>query len=81
MAAAFAALVPAARAAHYEVQSDDKSPIQCLVQDLRHPEWTSGHYLACYSQYFGTKEGYGGYFYGGFVGHPKATENLLQFCS
>ena len=69
-------------ASHYEVLNpDDKSPIQCLVQDLRHPDWSNGHYLACYSQYFGTKEGWGGYFYGGFVAHPGATENLLQFCS
>lgn len=69
-------------ASHYEVlTAGDKRPIQCLVQDLRHPHWSSGHYLACYSQYFSTKESWGGYFYGGFVGKPAATENLLQFCS
>lgn len=70
------------QAAHYEVlTAGDKSPIQCLVQDLRHPHWTKGHYLACYSQYFATKEGWGGYFYGGFVASPDQPDNLLQFCS
>lgn len=69
-------------ASHYEVLTpDDKRPIQCLVQDLRHPHWSSAHYLACYSQYFSTKENWGGYFYGGFVAKPGAEKNLLQFCS
>lgn len=74
--------VSSVHASHYEVLTpDDKRPIQCLVQDLRHPHWSSAHYLACYSQYFSTKEKWGGYFYGGFVGKPGADRNLLQFCS
>jgi hypothetical protein len=70
------------QASHYELLSpDDKTPIQCLVQDLRHPQWTKGHYLACYSQYFRTKENWGGYFYGGFVASPGQPANLIQFSS
>lgn len=69
-------------ASHYEVVTPgDKSPIQCLVQDLRHPKWSNGHYIACYSQYFSTREKWGGYFYGGFVAQPQDAQSLLQFCS
>ena len=69
-------------ASHYEVITpDDNSPIQCLVQDIRYPQVSSRHYLACFSQHFRTKEGWGGYFYGGFVGSPKDERALLQFCS
>lgn len=69
-------------ASHYEVITpDDKSPIQCLVQDIRYPQVSARHYLASFSQHFSTKEGWGGYFYGGFVGSPKDERALLQFCS
>lgn len=80
--AAAIGFIPMCLASHYDVINEtNKTPIQCLVQDLRHPEWTKGHYLACYSQYFKTREGWGGYFYGGFVGDSPATKGLLQFCS
>lgn len=75
-------ITPTCRASHYDVINEtNQAPIQCLVQDLRHPAWTKGHYLACYSQYFQTREGWGGYFYGGFVGDSPAMKGLLQFCS
>lgn len=80
---ALAILCPlVAKASHYQiVNPDNKEPIQCLVQDLRYPLWTSGQYLACYSQRFKTKENWRGYFYGGFVSRPKDGNALLQFCS
>ena len=77
-----AGLATICQASHYDVVTpDNKAPIECLVQDLRHPQWTNGHYLACYSQYFSTEEKWGGYFYGGFVANPGQKKALLQFCS
>ena len=69
-------------ASHYEVITpDDNTPIQCLVQDLRHPFITIGQYIACYSQRFRTREGWNGYFYGGYVADSAKRRSLLQFGS
>lgn len=68
--------------AHYDVKSETtKEARRTLIQDLRYPVWTNGHYLACFSQRFKTQEGWGGYFYGGIVGHPADKRTLIQICS
>ena len=78
----FSALLGAvpARATHYDIKNEtDHSPIQCLVQDFRIPVFTdTGMYRACYSQRFQTKEGWGGYYYGGVQTHAeKKTSNFI----